>query len=117
MTFFDPQIYCKQNLKEEDRKKLEFAETIAKDALEHAIGSVEDDYVAGLSETLDKIELEIIKSFAEEVKEQLGSILQEYVVGVIDNYEEEIEPVEDPETYYYVAGEDEEDDLFNDEMD
>jgi predicted nuclease with TOPRIM domain len=100
MTYFDPAIYCKQNLKKEDLEALELTEKIAKETLESALDHAESDY-EGMSEILDRIQVEIVKSFAEIFRLELGYVLQDYVVGIIDSYEGGVEEVEEPETFYY----------------
>jgi len=111
MSYFDPRIYCKQNLKGEDLRRLELIEEVGVQALDRAYDVFEEscDEASGL---LDDIKKEIVKSYKEFAREELGDILQDFVVGFIDGYEEDVEPVEEPETFFYAACDEEtEDDL------
>ena len=95
MSYFDPKIYCKQNLKEEDRKELDYWRDVFLNVIENAkfeAASLENGI-------LGQMKNEIIADFCEEVKDSLGSALQDNVVGIIDAYEEDVEEVENPETY------------------
>lgn len=100
MSFFDPSIYCKQNLKKQDKINLEWLHT----EMLNVIAAAQSDYIP-VDEThlsiLQKIECECAAEFCENLKQELGFRLQELVVAIIDTYEEDVEPVEDPETYYY----------------
>lgn len=96
MTFFDPKYYCKQNLKEEDRKTLDACRDLFLEVIERARDTYEDEYC---TESVDRLKLEVVDSFVEIVKEDLGVTLQEETVGLIESYEEDVAPVEDPETY------------------
>ena len=104
MTFFDPKYFCKQNLKEKDKLFLDFVEATALTAIDRAETTYEDDYAVN-GDMLDKIRLDVVKQFVEVVKTELGEVLQEHVVGIIDHYKEDITPVDSPETYDYEAPE------------
>lgn len=102
MTFHNyNNIYCKQNLKEEDRKILEFCEDISHSVLDAAYDRYREDYCAGDSMMLDEIKTQIVDCFIEEAKTMLGFTLQEHLVSLIDNYEEDVDVVGEPEMFYY----------------
>lgn len=109
MTYFNPEIYCKQNLKEEDRKKLEFYQGIFESVIENSADNYETMTGCGI-ESLDKLVMDVVNNFVEELKVELGITLQELAVSIIDHYEEDVEPVEDYETFYYQPEEDSEED-------
>lgn len=100
MTYFNPKYYCKQNLKEDDKRELDFwcGEILS------LIENAESDHEYGSL----SIEKEIIHKFCEGLKERLGYSMQEVVVGTIDGYddEQELKEWDEPDTYLY-AGEDE----------
>lgn len=107
MTYFNPEIYCKQNLKDEDREKLEYYQEIFESVIENSVDTYETITRCGI-ESLDKLVMDVVKDFVEELKAELGITLQELAVSIIDHYEEDVEPVEDYETFYYQPEEDEE---------
>ena len=95
MTYFNPKIYCKQNLKEEDRKRIERF----KDEVEEIFNLALDDYEEELKgDSVDQIKLEVIKDFGETFKARVADRAQDYLIGVIESYDE-VEEVEDPETF------------------
>lgn len=107
MSFFDSKIYCKQNLKPEDREKLEADEELVKSIIDKA----SDDYETDVEddEEIDafaKIKKEVVESFVEYLKYWTASVLQDELIGLIDNYEEDVEEVENPEVFEYVEDED-----------
>ena len=102
MTYFDPHIYCKQNLKEKDKKEMEYWKSECEIVLDMAYDRYQEDYCCGDSLLLDEIKTQIVTEFVEIAKECLGIRLQDNVVSCIDSYEEEIEEVENPETFDYM---------------
>lgn len=110
MTWFNPNIYCKQNLKEDHRKSIENCERVCKDVIEHAQMEyeeyLEDDED---SKVLASIKKEIVASFVEYLKYELGDILQNECVSMIDSYENDVPSVEDPATFDYEPSEEDED--------
>lgn len=113
MSFFVPSIYCKQNLKEQDRINLEWLQT----EMLNVIAAAQSEYIAEDEEhlsILQKIECECAAEFCENLKQELGFRLQALLISVIDSYEEDVEEVDNPETFYYESfeseldGEDEE---------
>lgn len=100
MTYFNPEIYCKQNLKEKDREELEFYQERFESVIENAVDTYETMTESGI-ESVDKLVMDVVNNFVEELKVELGITLQELAVSVIDHYEEDVDPVEDYETFYY----------------
>lgn len=66
---------------------------------------VEDDEEI---EAFAKIKKEVVECFVEYLKFWTKNVLQEKLVGLIDNYEGEVEEVEDPEVFEYVEDEENE---------
>ena len=99
MSFFNPRIYNKQNLKNEDRKELEYWHDVFSNMIENA----RDSYIDTGSKTLDNVVQEIIDSFCEDLKSCLGVTMQENVVSIIDGYGEEHETpeLENYDTFLY----------------
>lgn len=105
MSYFDPKIYNKNNLHEADKKELDYWESVFINLIENTLF----DFECGEG-TLGKIKKEVAEEFSKELRTQLGYELQENVVSIIDAYEEDIEEVEDPDTYFYEEEEDGESD-------
>ena len=103
MSFFDSKIYCKQNLKPEDRERLEAGEKLVESIIEKASYDYETDVEN--DEEIDvfaKVKKEVVESFVEYLKYWTANVLQDKLVDLIDNYEGEAEEVEDPESFEYV---------------
>lgn len=100
MTYFNPKIFNKNNLKAEDRTELDFWNGEVQNLIDNAQEEYElencDD--VPLIAELKKL---IVTEFCSLLKTQWGYTLQENVVGIIDHYEDDIEEVENPETYLY----------------
>lgn len=98
MSYFDPKIYNKQNLKEEDRKELDFYEGLLETSINCVLEDEVDDEVneAGI---LAQIKKEIYEECCNNIKELFGMQLQMAAINIIDDYENEVEAVENPETY------------------
>lgn len=109
MSFFNNKIYCKQNLKPEDRERLEAGKELVESIIEKASfdyeTDVEDDEEI---EVFAKVKKEVVESFVEYLKYWTASVLQDKLVDLIDNYEGEVEEVEDPEVFEYVEDEENE---------
>ena len=104
MSYFNPKIFNKNNLKAEDRTELDFWDGEVKNLILNA----QDEYeLANCDDVPMLVELkkQIVSEFCSLLRTQWGYTLQENVVGIIDNYEEDIEEVENPETYYYEGDE------------
>ena len=109
MTWFNPNVYCKQNLKEDHRESLEYCERVCKDAIEHAQMEYEEALEDEGSKVLASIKKEIVASFVEYLRYELGDILQDECVSMISSYENDVPSVEDPETFDYEPSEEDED--------
>ena len=107
MSYFDPQVYNKQNLKEKDRSELDYYYNQVMQDIDDCLSVYESD---AEDSTMEKMEYEIAKDFCDELKTAIGCSFQEVCVSIIDNYDEEVRLQEHPETYYYYPDEDEEDD-------
>ena len=89
MNYLNHAIYCKENLKETDRQKLEywygvFLNLIENEKKEACIGS----------STLDKIKEELVSSFCNDLHDALDIEMQENLISIIDNYKEDEFPVQ-----------------------
>jgi len=114
MSYYDPHIFCKQNLKESDRKELDYWEGVVHNVVENS----KDMYVSDdIPPTIKSMVSEVVDGFAEQIKECLGYELQEQVVGIIDGYcekedfEKDMPSHDSPETYFYEPSDDEDDDI------
>lgn len=108
MTYFNPKIYCKQNLKEKDLKEMEYWKEEFEIALDMAYDKYNEVHCTADSMILDEIKIQLVDSFIEIVKECLGNRLQNALVSCIEGYEEDVEEVEFPETFDNVEEEPEE---------
>lgn len=98
MSFYNPKIFNKNNLKPEDRTELDFWNGEFLNCVENT----KDEYLLGDDiPMIAELKKQIIDDFCVALKTQWGYALQENVVGIIDNYDEDVEEVENPETYYY----------------
>ena len=97
MTYFNPEIYCKQNLEDADRRELEFWHSEIMGMIESA---KPDRFDNSISETFDKIRDEIIENYAEGLKYVVSMALQDMMISVIESYGYDVEPVENPETFF-----------------
>ena len=100
MTYFNPRIYNKQNLKEKDRKELEYWKEVFDSVIENAKEWFVSSTITDI-QTIDNLLAEVAEEFCEYVRADLGYQLQDNVVSIIDNYEGDIEEVEEPETFLY----------------
>lgn len=97
MTYFNPKIFCKQNLKEKDKKEIDFWAEQIENLIDFTMAAeTEEDPTK-----LDEIKNDIIEQFCQELKVQLGYSLQDVVVNMINSYEEPVEEVEEPDTYLF----------------
>ena len=110
MTYFDPHIYCKQNLKDEHKRETEFWKDEFLVVLDNAYDMYRETYCKGDSLTLDDIKFQIVDSYIELAKTCLGDALQDVVVSLIEGYEGDVEKVEKPETFYYMPEDNSEED-------
>lgn len=99
MSYFDPEIYNKQNLKPEDRSELDFVQSMINDVIDSALSS----YVwCEEIESLKILKKQIAENFSEHLKEKFGYSLNDICVSIIDGYEDDVQKVEDYETYLYI---------------
>jgi len=112
MTYFDPKIYCKQNLKEADRAEMERYQEFFHVVLDYTCDRFQEDFCTDDSLVLSQIKTEIVDTFVELTKDSLGRSLDEHMVGLIDSYGDDVEvkEYEKPEFFFYDPGEDEEED-------
>ena len=99
MSYFDPKIYNKQNLKTQDRQELDYWERVFLNDIEYAAEDIQLDMPA--IPVLADIVNQTVAAFCESLKEKIGYTLQEAAVGMIEDYEGEVDEVENPETYIY----------------
>ena len=100
MTYFNPKIYCKQNLKESDRKELEYWKQSFDDVIYNAEFNFTLDTNIGIP-AIDAIINDTIKAYGEVLKDKLGQMMQDNLIGIIDGYEEDVNEVEEPELFLY----------------
>ena len=110
MTYFNPRIYNKQNLKEKDRKELEYWKEVFDSVIENAKERFVSSTITDI-QTIDTLLTEVAEEFCEYVRADLGYQLQDNVVSIIDNYEGDIEEVEEPETFLYYPDVSEDEDI------
>lgn len=103
MSYFDPKIYNLENLKEKDRKELEFWCDTCLGIVSSANPFMSDE---DESDTLSKIRHEVIDEFCNDLFGEIASKFHDITVSIIDNYpEEDIPKVENPTTFFdYVEG-------------
>lgn len=106
MSYFDPKIYCKQNLKAQDKRELDYWEQAFVNVVANTQDQLELEH-DGVP-ILNEIEKQVIEAFCKKLRVNIGYELQETVVGLIDGYENEVESVDNPETYHYEDGEENE---------
>lgn len=96
MSYYNPKIYNKENLRDEDRIRLEGWY----DIFETVVENEKDDFDESTgSETLDKIRQEIIDDFAKKVMNSLGMYFQDMLIGIIDGYSEDVPEREEYTTF------------------
>lgn len=107
MSYYNPKIYCKQNLKDDDRNELEYWNDVFMNIIE---SEQTEYYINNDGSILDKIQSEIITNFCEHLKIQLGYVMQDNLIARMDNYycnedededSEDLKEVEDYETFLY----------------
>lgn len=96
MTYFNPRIYNYHNLKKRDKNVV--------DGMVYLIDSLENmeaDHVGYEDETtLDKIQNEIALETLREAQERLKCDIVEFMVSMIETYDEEVEEI-DTDNYFY----------------
>jgi hypothetical protein len=99
MSYFDPKIYNKQNLRAKDLKEMEFWKSHFEDAVQGALDTYECEATDGKS-MVAKMQMEIVENFVKVLKEQYAMVMQECTVAFIDDYEEDVPLQEDPRTWF-----------------
>lgn len=99
MTYINPRIYNFSNLKPEDQLTITMMMDLVGD-----LENLEYDYEPGReASTLEKIEGEIAVNTIREAQDYLESSIVDWMVSIIDNYEDEYE-IEDKDTDDYFYG-------------
>ena len=96
MTYFNPQIFNRENLKEQDRKELDYWNDTFINVIENCKEYYEVD-----DGTLGQIKKEVVEDFCKLLRVNLGVEMQENVAGIINNYEEDVELREEHTDYFY----------------
>ena len=94
MTYYNSKIYNKQNLKEKDLHELEYWNSVFTNVIETTDLGIECP-----SDTLNSIIVEFQKDFVKELKTSLALTMQEHVISYIENYDEDVEEIEEYETF------------------
>lgn len=108
MSYFDPEIYCKENLSEEDRKALDFFHSEFNSIVCTAL-DVYDDYIRFLPESLKTMTTDIINDFIDILNESINAEFDQLIVDCIERYDHEFEDPKNPNTHYSDDQEDEDD--------
>lgn len=98
MTWFNPMIFNRENLKNKDRLELDYWYDTFLNVIEQTV--LEQDEEPLMFKTLDKIKTEIEEGFAERMKENLKHTMQEQLIGCISNYEEYVEERDEYTDYF-----------------
>jgi len=101
VSYFNPKIYNRENLKKDDVFMLDSWQELINNTIDNAVNNQEIEGDLGLGDTLNNIKNEIIKNFCESLKTDFGYRLQDVVVSLIDGYGEDVEEREEFTTYYY----------------
>jgi len=99
MSYFNPKIYNKQNLKEDDLSELEYWNKV----FTTLIDNQKEGFFHSGSPTFDKMRQEFLNEFCEQMKTALGYEMQNNVVAIIDEYEETVPEREEYETFLYYS--------------
>ncbi len=88
MSYYDPEIYNIENLKDEDRQYLSELEYIKENIL---CDETVDEYLSefGYGKTASAILAELFIPFIHRLSEDVDLHIQELIVGMIDNYSDE----------------------------
>lgn len=85
MTYFDPHIYNRENLKPRDRAELDYW----LNAFNNAIYNATDDMELG-DGAIDQLKADVVSEYTELLKDELGLELQDNLVAFIEGYDEDI---------------------------
>lgn len=111
MTYFDPRIFNKENLKEKDLLELQYYYDTVMNCIENALWDSKLLASRGGIPSISKMANEIVDKFVKELKFDIAMAFNDNIVAIIDNYDEEIE---EREVYTQFGDEleaDEEDDV------
>ncbi len=98
MSYYNPKIYNKQNLKEKDLRELEYYEGMFHNAIENVLCDYKGEFPKGVDTLVEGI----ANDFAKRLKVYLGCQLNEEMVSIIDKYEDEdVKEIEEPTLFDY----------------
>lgn len=83
MSYYNPEVYNEDNLKEQDKREIQFWRESFYNEIDNAL-----DYVCEFESNtiLDKLKREIIEEYTECLKEHLEARFLEVIVSIIDGY-------------------------------
>lgn len=82
MTYFDPHIYNRENLKPRDRAELDYW----LNAFNNAIYNATYDMELG-DGAIDQLKVDVVSEFTELLQDEFGSELQGVLIAIIDGYD------------------------------
>lgn len=98
MSYYNPKIYNYSNLHEEDKKQVKLIKNVFIDTLDYSLSSdFEEETI------LEKMKTEIRAQAVEDAQQLLYDRLIEYIVCLIDSYEQD-EPIDEIDTDDYFYG-------------
>lgn len=95
MTYYNPRIYNYSNLHDEDKREFKMIMYFI-----NSIDNIIADYEVEEETLIEKAVNEIKLATLNEVKERLENELLEYIVSVMDNYDEDVKEI-DTDDYFY----------------
>lgn len=95
MTYYNPRIYNYSNLHDEDKREFKMIMYFI-----NSIDNIIADYEVEEETLIEKAVNEIKLATLNEVKERLEHELVEYIVSVMDNYDEDAKEI-DTDDYFY----------------
>lgn len=98
MSYYRPEIYNYENLKESDKNLIKFMLETTRCALNNAYYG--DEYCSDDGSTLSKIRMEERKSALKDAWEQYQYSIVDLIVSTIDDYEDEV-PELKTDNYFY----------------
>ena len=102
MTYFNPKIFNKNNLKEKDRKELEYYDSLAKNCIDATLEDIKLEHL--YNKILDKIYVEVAQEIRDSFLEHWGYTMQAQIVGILDSddySDEDIKEYEKYDTFLY----------------
>lgn len=82
MTYFDPHIYNRENLKAKDREELDYW----LNAFNNAIYNATDDMELG-DGTIDQLKADVVSEFTELLEDEFRLELQDDLIAIIEGYD------------------------------